>query len=221
MAISYKTSPFESLPSDMRSSIESQLVRTVYKPKKHLYRIGESSRGLIWFRAGIALSYRSDEDGELQGAIPIYRGVWTAPSVMSGTHIISQRAVTECIADVLPLPRTQAWLSEPAFANLIGKWCTEDYALVAGAMAFAEEVRAPNVLLNYLRTVVKLARYDHDADLADIHGEIDWPFSITDLSKFVQVSRPYASRMIKAFTRDRFLKIAQKKLTIFDSEKPA
>jgi len=66
---------------------------------------GTPHQGLYWLRSGVALAYKTKDDGNYELAAPIYRGVWTGPSLVIGVHAISQRAMTKCEVDwIAPVP---------------------------------------------------------------------------------------------------------------------
>ena len=218
MAISYTDSPYETLNPDLRARVEAAMKAVTYQPNQHLFRANEISCGLIWIQSGIVLSYQMDDEGAYRLAMPLYRGVWTAPSVVTGNHSLSHRAITAAQVSILPPDMVQRFLVEAEFNALVTQWVAEDFALVANALTTHADADITETVMAFLKTAIKYAGRDPNAKLGQISGTIDWPFTITEMAKHSRLSRPYLSRIIGELKRKGQLQIADGKLTVIGND---
>ncbi|WP_306118001.1 MULTISPECIES: Crp/Fnr family transcriptional regulator [unclassified Roseitalea] len=214
MAISFNDSPYESLSPALRRHVESRLRRRAFHKGQHLYTTGMEHQGLFWFRSGIALSYKTTDDGDYDIAVPIYRGVWTAPSFVNGQHAMSQVAMTTCVVDSIDPDASASLAQDREFMKLISAWCAEDFSLLVSASATINQGRAEDKILSYVRNAIKISRNDPNADETTMTGELEWPFTISQMARFTRFSRPHLSLVLSNLAADQRLEIGNGRLVL-------
>lgn len=187
----------------------------MFRKNQHLYVEKQAHQGLIWLRSGVALTYRLGSDGNYDLALPIYRGVWTAPSLFSGTHALSQRAQTDCTADIIEPAAAAQLLLEPEFVELVAGWCVEDYQLMLDGTANVNRTRAEEKLLGWVRFAIKCSRSDPRADERTLTGTLDWPFNISQMAEFMRLSRPHLSNVLTRLAEQKRLEIKKRQVTVY------
>lgn len=197
MADNFERSPFESLPNDMQAEISGALVRTIFAKGERMFRRGAPNEvGLFWLRRGVTIFTQDELQGDFGFAWPFYWGIWGAPSLIGQQHAASWTAVTRCEMDVLPLEAVKAFSKTEAFGSLLSVWAARDLAITIRVTSTLNEQRTDLKVQQYLHAIAKHALADPARRPSTGLTSIPWPFSKTELARFLGISRPHLSTVL-------------------------
>ncbi|MCR9122798.1 MAG: Crp/Fnr family transcriptional regulator [Phyllobacteriaceae bacterium] len=197
MADNFERSPFEVLPQNLQAEISGALNRTVFAKGERLFQRGERNKiGLFWLRRGVTIFTQDELQGDFGFAWPFYWGIWGAPSLIGQQHAASWTTVTRCEMDVLPLEAVEKLSKNEAFSGLLSVWAARDLAISIHVSAVLNEQRTELKVQQYLHAVAKHALADPARRPSTGVTSIAWPFSKTDLARFLGVSRPHLSTVL-------------------------
>lgn len=216
VAMNYKRMPLEGLDADTAAEIEVLLERRTFRRKETIFAQGQERHGVFWLRRGSALLQHRNREGRYGLATPVYWGVWGASSQIDHTYHANLVAVSNCEVSVFP----PALFSNPRYrtvmTSVLSQWSADDFRWLTAYLASIYVMRADLRIRRFLRLI-----YDHalrDPERNDKHENplIPWPFTVTDLSDFVQLSRPHASSIFNQMVTDGQIILANRQLSMTD-----
>lgn len=197
MAQNFAESPFERADAVLQRKIQERLVRRRFKKRQTIFAHQQPSSGLHWLRSGVVLTTQSWDDGRNRYAIPFYWGLWGAPSIYNEFHCGSCIAASDCVVDALPreavldLTRQNGMLAE-----LMARWMSDDFILLMLELAAVNVARTEDKVLNYLNIIHGRALQSPIPVSQGPASTIAWPFTVTQLAGFIDISRPHLSGIL-------------------------
>ncbi|MBO6552569.1 MAG: Crp/Fnr family transcriptional regulator [Roseitalea sp.] len=222
MAYKFKRSPFESLPKDMQTEIAGALARKTFAKGECIFRRGKPNTvGLYWLQRGVAIATRGEPQGDFGFAWPFYWGIWGAPSILGGEHTAWWTAVSSCEMDVLPLDTVKVLATDQAFNALLSTWAAEDLAISIRMSSILNEQRTELKVQHYLNAVARHALADPARRSMSTQARVSWPFSKTELARYLSVSRPHLSTVLSQLSERSAVRIDGRHLSVDPARLPS